>query len=75
MTENIGLLTQEQYATQMRNRVQNSGIAQTPGLEQVINYVKNLKFDPKNEYSIPYMWGVMGIFYNQKYFYDSPHHS
>ena len=36
MTENIGLLSQEQYASQMRQRVQNSGIAQTPGLEQVI---------------------------------------
>ncbi|MDR1364955.1 MAG: spermidine/putrescine ABC transporter substrate-binding protein [Oscillospiraceae bacterium] len=28
---------------------------------------KNLTFDPKNEYSVPYTWGVLGIFYNEKY--------
>lgn len=27
---------------------------------------KNLAFDPKNEYSIPYMWGTFGIIYNSK---------
>lgn len=26
---------------------------------------KNLAFDPKNEYSIPYMWGTVGILYNK----------
>ena len=37
MTENkIGLLTQEQYATEMRRRVSNSGISQTSGFEQTI---------------------------------------
>ena len=25
-----------------------------------------LNFDPKNEYSVPYMWGMVGIFYNKK---------
>ena len=24
-------------------------------------------FDPKSEYSVPYMWGITGIFYNKKY--------
>ena len=23
-------------------------------------------FDPKSEYSVPYMWGITGIFYNKK---------
>lgn len=36
MTDKIGLLTQEQYANQMRMRVQNSGIGATAGLEQTI---------------------------------------
>ena len=36
MADKIGLLTQEEYANQMRNRVQNSGISSNPGLEQVI---------------------------------------
>ena len=26
---------------------------------------KNLNFDPLNEYSVPYMWGLIGIFYNK----------
>lgn len=27
---------------------------------------KNLSFDPKSEYSVPYMWGTFGIIYNSK---------
>ncbi|MEG1996070.1 MAG: spermidine/putrescine ABC transporter substrate-binding protein [Oscillospiraceae bacterium] len=27
---------------------------------------KNLEFDPKNEYSVPYTWGTVGIIYNKK---------
>ncbi|GFP76883.1 ABC transporter substrate-binding protein [Clostridium fungisolvens] len=27
---------------------------------------KNLSYDPKNEYSVPYMWGTYGILYNKK---------
>ncbi|MCY6483394.1 spermidine/putrescine ABC transporter substrate-binding protein [Clostridium aestuarii] len=30
------------------------------------NKFKNLSFDPKNEYSVPYMWGTFGIIYNSK---------
>ncbi len=26
---------------------------------------KNLNFDPGNHYSVPYMWGLIGIFYNK----------
>lgn len=26
---------------------------------------KNLSFDPENKYSVPYMWGLIGIFYNK----------
>lgn len=37
MAEKIGLLTQEQYANTMRNRVYNSGIGETAGFEQVIS--------------------------------------
>ena len=28
--------------------------------------VKNLSFDPNNDYSIPYFWGTVGIVYNKK---------
>ena len=27
--------------------------------------VKNLSFDPNNDYSIPYFWGTVGIVYNK----------
>ena len=28
---------------------------------------RDLIYDPHNEYSVPYTWGVVGIFYNKKY--------
>jgi len=28
--------------------------------------VKNLSFDPNNDYSVPYFWGTVGIVYNKK---------
>ena len=28
--------------------------------------MKGFSFDPNNEYSVPYMWGTMGILYNKK---------
>jgi len=27
---------------------------------------KNLDFDPNNEYSVPYMWGTVGVLYNEE---------
>lgn len=41
-------------------------------LKNVPNYAgiddrfKNLAYDPNNEYSVPYMWGTVGILYNKK---------
>ena len=41
-------------------------------LDNVPNYAliddrfKNLAYDPNNEYSVPYMWGTVGILYNKK---------
>ncbi len=29
------------------------------------NMFQNLDFDPNNEYSVPYMWGTVGILYNE----------
>lgn len=42
MTDKIGLLTQDEYANQMRMRVQNSGIGATAGFEQVISTTTQL---------------------------------
>lgn len=36
-----------------------------PNYEKVSDRFKNLPFDPNNEYSVPYMWGTVGIVYNK----------
>lgn len=41
-----------------------------PNHKFICDELKKLSFDPKNEYSLPYMWGVLGIFYNSKYVKD-----
>jgi spermidine/putrescine transport system substrate-binding protein len=35
-----------------------------PNYQYINDDFKNLAFDPNNEYSIPYMWGTLGILYN-----------
>lgn len=32
--------------------------------EKIDDVFKNLEYDPNNEYSVPYMWGTLGIIYN-----------
>ena len=34
-----------------------------PNYKYIGNY-KNLSYDPSNEYSVPYMWGTIGIIYD-----------
>ena len=36
-----------------------------PNLANLADQVKNLSFDPNNEYSVPYFWGTVGIVYNK----------
>jgi spermidine/putrescine-binding protein len=35
-----------------------------PNFEYIDGRFKNLSYDPANEYSVPYMWGTLGILYN-----------
>ncbi|MBQ7916029.1 MAG: ABC transporter substrate-binding protein [Firmicutes bacterium] len=35
-----------------------------PNYELIGDQFKNLAYDPNNEYSVPYMWGTLGILYN-----------
>lgn len=37
-----------------------------PNYKYVDTTFKDLDYDPKNEYSVPYMWGTVGIIYNTK---------
>ena len=36
-----------------------------PNSTKIDDKFKNLSYDPQNEYSIPYTWGVVGLFYNK----------
>ena len=38
-----------------------------PNYKYIDEKYKGLAYDPKNEYSVPYTWGTVGIFYNKKY--------
>ena len=38
-----------------------------PNYEYIDDAQKNMSYDPKNIYSVPYTWGIVGIFYNTKY--------
>lgn len=37
-----------------------------PNYEYIGEEYKNLSYDPTNEYSVPYMWGTIGIIYDPK---------
>lgn len=37
-----------------------------PNLKYIDEEFLDLDFDPNNEYSVPYMWGTVGILYNKK---------
>jgi spermidine/putrescine transport system substrate-binding protein len=53
-------------------RMINEEMLETLDFSNIPNYAlisdnfKNNDFDPSNEYSVPYMWGIMGIIYNTK---------
>ena len=54
----------------MIEKMINEGMAEKINFDNVPNYkyidekFKNLSYDPNNEYSVPYMWGTIGIIYN-----------
>lgn len=56
----------------MIKRMIKEGLVEKIDTSKLSNYkeigdqYKNLPYDPKNEYSIPYMWGTLGIIYNKK---------
>jgi spermidine/putrescine transport system substrate-binding protein len=45
--------------------VKKIDFANVPNYKYIESKFKNLAFDPKNEYSVPYMWGTVGIIYNK----------
>ena len=45
--------------------VQKLDLSKVPNMENVYDQVLNMDFDPKNEYSVPYFWGNVGICYDE----------
>lgn len=35
-----------------------------PNYQYIMDWMHNMDFDPTNEYSVPFMWGTVGILYN-----------
>lgn len=54
----------------MIERMIREDLLTTIDMDSITNYdkiddvFKNLEYDPNNEYSVPYMWGTLGILYN-----------
>lgn len=57
----------------MMGKMIHEGMMKKLNFDNIPNYkyigdeYKNLAYDPKNEYSVPYTWGTVGIFYNSNY--------
>ncbi len=55
----------------MIKRMLDEGLLNKINMENIPNYkyiddrFKSLSYDPNNEYSVPYMWGTVGILYNK----------
>lgn len=47
------------------NLLQKIDFNNIPNYELIDDQFKNLDYDPNNEYSVPYMWGTVGILYNK----------
>lgn len=54
------------------NMVKNLDHKKIPNLKYIDEDFRNLSFDKNMEHSIPYMWGTVGILYNEKYIKKKP---
>ncbi len=45
--------------------LQKLDLSLIPSIHNMQDIVKDLDFDPNNEYSVPYYWGTLGIIYDQ----------
>ena len=43
-----------------------------PNAQYIMEDFKNLEYDPKNLYSVPYTWGTVGILYNTSIIKETP---
>lgn len=47
------------------NLLQKIDTSKMENYKNIGDFFKNLSYDPNNEYSVPYMWGTVGILYNK----------
>ncbi len=43
-----------------------------PNFQYIMEDFKNLNYDPKNQYSVPYTWGMVGLLYNTSVVKETP---
>jgi spermidine/putrescine transport system permease protein len=55
-----------------QNMLQPLDLTQLPNFRNIYDGFKNLSHDPGNKFSVPYMWGTVGIAYNTKYVKTTP---
>jgi len=48
------------------NMLAKINLKNVPNYKGIGSQFKGLSYDPKNEYSVPYMWGTVGIIYNKE---------
>ncbi|MCL2884988.1 MAG: ABC transporter substrate-binding protein [Oscillospiraceae bacterium] len=57
----------------MVSKMASEGMLATLNFDNIPNYqyidptFQHLEFDPNDQYSVPYLWSTMGIFYNKQY--------
>ena len=54
------------------NMLKKLNFSNIPNYALIDKEFKNTLYDPKNEYSVPYTWGRIGIFYNKKMVDEKP---
>lgn len=68
-TGNYDVLFPSEYMIEKminNDMLQKLDLSKIPNAAKIDEQFKNLPYDPNNEYSVPYMWGTMGIVYNTK---------
>jgi spermidine/putrescine transport system substrate-binding protein len=53
------------------NMLEKINFSNVPNFSYIAENFRNNAFDVTNEYSVPYMWGIMGIIYNKTLFDES----
>ena len=48
------------------NRLMKLDYSKIPNYQYIRESLKGLDYDPNEEYTVPYMWGTLGIVYNKK---------